>query len=80
MSEFQESLQQKDKTITELQRTVPECERNIQQREQGDTASRDIYMTTGASANTADGTGSNLSEGYQQDELEGGEECTKGND
>ena len=40
-SEFQESLQQKYKTITELQRTISEYERKIQQLEQGDTASRD---------------------------------------
>ena len=41
MSEFQESLQQKDKTITELQRTISEHERKAQQLEQGATASRD---------------------------------------
>ena len=41
MSEFQESLQQKDKTITELQRTISEHERKTQQLEQGATASRD---------------------------------------
>ena len=41
MAEFQESLQQKDNTITELQRTISEHKRKIQQLEQGDTASRD---------------------------------------
>ena len=39
--EFQESLQRKDRTITDLQMTISEHERNIQQMEQGDTASRD---------------------------------------
>ena len=41
MSEFQESLQQKDKTNTELQRTISEYKRKTQQLEQGATASRD---------------------------------------
>ena len=41
VSEFQESLQQKDKTITELQRAISEHERKTQQLEQGATASRD---------------------------------------
>ena len=41
VSEFQESLQQKDKTITELQRTISEHKRKTQQLEQGATASRD---------------------------------------
>ena len=43
VSEFQQSLQQKDKTITDLQQThsISAHERKIQQLEQQDTASRD---------------------------------------
>ena len=42
-SEHQKSLQEKDKSVTELQRTIllSEHERKIQPLEQGDTASRD---------------------------------------
>ena len=40
VSEFRQSLQQKDKTIADLQRTTSEQERKIQQLEQQNTASR----------------------------------------
>ena len=40
VSEFQQSPQQKDKTIADLQRTISEQGRKIQQLEQQDTASR----------------------------------------
>ena len=40
VSEFQQSLQQKDKTITDLQQTISAHERKIQQLERQDTASR----------------------------------------
>ena len=40
VSEFQQSLQQKDKTITDLQQTILAPERKIQQLERQDTASR----------------------------------------
>ena len=83
LEQFQQSLQHKDKTISDLQQTIShhEREREIQQSKQHDIASSILpqQLPVTAEKNTNSYSSISSSERYQQDDMEGGEEGTRGN-